>query len=159
MDQRIVEILMYVIGEIQSRRIRIDEIDGMSDELVQRGFSQREVATAFSLFTERLQGRDLGRVHYGPPLGQHAHRVLHEVERQYVSPEALGYVFQLTHLGILTYSDVEDIIERCIMMGNLNVGGDEMKMLVATHLLEKEPAFTDPGMMVASLRPWPEHVH
>lgn len=159
MDQRIVEILMYVIGEIQSRRIRIDEIDGMSDELVQRGFSQREVTTAFSLFTERLQARDLGRTHYGPPLGEHAHRVLHDVERQYISPEALGYILQLTHLGIVNSIDVEDLIERCIMMGNLNVGAEEMKMLVATHLLEKEPAFGDAGMMVASLRPWPEHVH
>lgn len=159
MDQRIVEILMYVIGEIQSRRVRIDEIDGMSDELVQRGFSQREVATAFSLFSERLQGREFGKTQFGPPQGPNAHRVLHDIERQYVSPEALGYMLQLTHLGILTQPDMEDLIERCIMMGTLNVGADEMKMLVATHLFEKEPAFVDPGMTVASLRPWPEHVH
>ncbi|RPH92677.1 hypothetical protein EHM69_12230, partial [candidate division KSB1 bacterium] len=56
MDQRIVEILMYVIGEIQSRRIKVEEIEGISDELVQRGFSQREVATAIAVFAERLNG-------------------------------------------------------------------------------------------------------
>ena len=157
MDQRIVEILMYVIGEIQSRRIRIDELDGISDELMQRGFSQREVATAFSLFAERLY-RDPNRYQNGNPASPYAHRVLHDVERQYLSTEALGYVLQLVHLGILGYVDVEEIIERCMLMGNLNVGADEMKMVVASHLLEKEPLVGDSGA-VMSLRPWPEHIH
>ncbi len=158
MDQRIVEILMYVIGEIQSRRIRVDEIEGISDDLVQRGFSPREVTTAFSLFADRIQ-RDPARSTTGPQINESSHRILHEVERQYIGAEALGYILQLSHLGILCLSDVEELIERCMLMGTLNLGADEMKMVVATHLLEKEPVAVDSSISITAFRPWPEHVH
>jgi len=158
MDQRIVEILMYVIGEIQSRKIRVEEIDGISDELMQRGFSQREVATAFSFFMDRVN-RDLNRVEVSPPQRDSSYRVLHDVERQYVGPEAQGYLIQLSHLGLLSMTDVEELVERCMIMGNLNMGGDEMKMLVATHLLEKDVYPGEQGYTVSPSRPWPEHIH
>ncbi len=158
MDQRIVEILMYVIGEIQSRKIKVDEIEGISDELMQRGFSQREVATAFSFFMDRLN-REGGRVEVSPPERRNSYRVLHDVERQYIGPEAHGYLIQLTHLGLLNLTDIEELVERCMIMGNLNIGGDEMKMLVATHLLEKDIYQGEPGYSISPARPWPEHIH
>jgi uncharacterized protein Smg (DUF494 family) len=158
MDQRIVEILMYVIGEIQSHRIRLEEIEGISDELVQRGFSQREVATAISLFSDRLNGESR-RTQVSLPSGIHAHRVLHDVERQYVAAEAHGYLIQMQHLGILDQADVEEGIEHCMLLGNLNVGMDEIKMLVATHLLEKDPRLSEPAHILSPYRPWPERVH
>ena len=158
MDQRIVEILMYVIGEIQSRKIQVDEIEGISDELMQRGFSQREVATAFSFFMNRIS-RDVNRLEVSQPERALSYRVLHDVERQYVGPEAHGYLIQLSHLGLLNLTDVEELVERCMIMGNLNVGGEEMKMLVATHLLEKDTYQGEPGYSASPARPWPEHIH
>ena len=65
----------------------------------------------------------------------------------------------MTHLGILDLCDVEELIERCMLLGNLNVGDDEMKVLVATHLLEKDPRQTESAFAVSPYRPWPEHVH
>jgi uncharacterized protein Smg (DUF494 family) len=158
MDQRIVEILMYVIGEIQSHRIKVEEIEGISDELVQRGFSQREVAAAISLFADRLGGESK-RTLVGAPSVVSAHRVLHDIERQYITPEAYGYLIQMVHLGILDFSDAEELIEHCMLLGNLNVGDEEMKMLVATHLLEKDPRQAEASYAVSPYRPWPEHVH
>jgi uncharacterized protein Smg (DUF494 family) len=158
MDQRIVEILMYVIGEIQSRKIQVDEIEGISDELMQRGFSQREVATAFSFFMNRMN-RDVNRLEVSQPERALSYRVLHDVERQYVGPEAHGYLIQLSHLGLLNMTDVEELVERCMIMGNLNIGGEEMKMLVATHLLEKDIYQGEPGYSASPARPWPEHIH
>lgn len=158
MDQRIVEILMYVIGEIQSRRIKLDEIEGISDELLQRGFSQRDVATAISLVADRYAGESQ-RTQVGSPTGAHSHRVLHEVERQYVSPEAYGYLIQMSNLGILDYNDLEELLEHCMLLGNLNVGSDEMKMLVATHLLDKDPRPGEGGYSISPSQSWPEHVH
>ena len=158
MDQRIVEILMYVIGEIQSRRIRVEEIEGISDELVQRGFSQREVSAAISVFADRLVGESRRTLIARPSL-PHAHRILHDLERQYVSPEAYGYLIEMAELAILDPADIEEIIERCVLLGNLSVGGDEMKMLVATHLLEKDPTQKEPTFTASPARPWPERIH
>jgi uncharacterized protein Smg (DUF494 family) len=158
MDQRIVEILMYVIGEIQSHRVKMEEIEGISDELVQRGFSQREVTAAISLFAERYVGES-HRTQIGLPSGNHAHRILHDVERQYVSPEAHGYLIQMMQLQILDLTDVEEILERCMLLGNLNVDDNEMKMLVATHLLEKDPRLTETNYTLSPHRAWPERIH
>jgi uncharacterized protein Smg (DUF494 family) len=149
---------MYVIGEIQSRRIKMDEIEGISDDLVQRGFSQRDVATAISLVADRYSS-EARRTQVGNPTSVGAHRVLHDIERQYVTPEAHGYLLQMVHLGILDYNDLEEILEHCMLLGNLNVGGDEMKMLVATHLLEKDPRQSESTYVVSPYRTWPEHVH
>lgn len=158
MDQRIVEILMYVIGEIQSRRIKVDEIDGISEELLDRGFSHRDVATAISLVADRMAG-ETKRTYVAAPCSVTSHRVLHDIERQYVSPDAYGYLIQMTHLGLLDTADTEEIIERCMMMNNLNVGMDEMKMVVASHLLEKDPRQSDSTFTASPARPWSEHVH
>ena len=149
---------MYVIGEIQSRRVDIDEIDGISDDLMQRGFSQREVATAFSLVANRL-GRDRDRSKQNLPINTNAHRVLHEVERIFITPEAYGYILQLYHLRILNHLDLESLLERCILMGNLNIGEEEMKMLVASHLLENDSIQGEQGISVTTIRPAPEHIH
>jgi uncharacterized protein Smg (DUF494 family) len=149
---------MYVIGEIQSRRIKLEEIEGISDELVQRGFSQREVSAAISLFADRFVGESR-RTQVGLPSGSYAHRILHDIERQYVTPEAHGYLIQMTQLQILDLTDVEEILERCMLLGNLNVDDNEMKMLVATHLLEKDPRLAEPNYAVSPHRAWPERIH
>lgn len=149
---------MYVIGEIQSRRIKAEEIEGISDELMERGFSQREVSTAISLFADQLSGATK-RTHVAAPAGGFSHRVLHDIERQYVGPEAHGYLIQMGHLGILEQDDMEEIIEQCMLMGNLSVGVEEMKVVVATHLLEKDPRQSAAGLAASPSRPWPERVH
>lgn len=158
MDQRIVEILMFVLGEIQSRQIKGHELDGISDDLLQRGFTRREVATAFSLIADRL-GRDVTRVDLNAHRNLRSFRVLDEVERQFISPEAFGHLLQLNHLGILTYTDVEELIERCMMIGNLGVVEDEMKMLIANHLIDKGPGVPQLSYIVQSINPETDWIH
>jgi uncharacterized protein Smg (DUF494 family) len=137
MDQRIVEILMYVIGEIRSRRIRPDEVEAISDGLVAQGFTPREVATALSLFIERFQRR-IQRREPSFAAQPQSHRVLHPVERLFLSSEAYGYLLQLHHLGILDAEDLEAILQRVLMMGSVRVGEEEMKLVVASYLVESD---------------------
>jgi len=137
MEQRIVEILMYVIGEIRSRRLRPDEVEGISDGLLARGYTPREVATALSLFIERFQKR-AQRAQQGYASLPHSQRILHGVEKLFLSSQAYGYLLQLRHLGVLDAEDLETILERILMMGNVRVGEDEVKLVVASHLLESD---------------------
>jgi uncharacterized protein Smg (DUF494 family) len=158
MDQRIVEIILYVIGEIESRRVNLDEIDGMSEELINQGFSRREVATAFSVFNQRIRGSK-DRSLIAEPHNPNAYRVLHDIESQYISSEAHGHVLQLLQLGVLSHADVEELIERCVMMGSPAAEMSEMKMMVATHLFEKELLPGESMMPAASARLTPELIH
>ncbi|MCB9366989.1 MAG: DUF494 family protein [Calditrichaeota bacterium] len=158
MDQRIVEIILYVIGEIEARRVNLDEIDGISEDLIRQGFSRREVATAFSVFTHRMAGTRQ-RSQIQEPVNPNAYRVLHEMESSYISSEAQGHVLQLVRLGLLTHSDMEELIERCVMMGSPAADVTEMKLMVATHLFEKELLPGESMMPAASARLSPELIH
>ena len=158
MDQRIVEIILYVIGEIESRRVSLDEIEGISEDLIRQGFSRREVATAFSVFNQRIVGQQ-NRSQTMEPQSLNAFRVLHDVESQYVTPEAHGHILQMLHLGVITHSDVEELIERCVMMGSPATEISEMKMLVATHLFEKELTPGESMVPATSARLAPDLIH
>ncbi|MBU1638272.1 DUF494 domain-containing protein [bacterium] len=159
MDHRIVEIIMYVIGEIHSRRVSLDKIGGISDDLLRRGFSQREVARAFSVFTYRMT-LDYEPVEIREPLGEFAHRVLHEIERQYIGTEVHGYLLQLLHMGVLSHADLEELLERCMMSSNTaGDGEEEVKMLVATYLCERDMLNIDNLIAPVNSRPAPEFVH
>ncbi len=137
MDQRLVEILMYVIGEIRSQRVELEEVETMSDDLLQRGFTPREVATALSFFIERFQKRVERREPDDVQL-PHSQRVLHRIEKLFLNPKAYGYLLQLQHLGVLDARDIEMILEQILMVGHSRVTEDEVKLIVASHLLESD---------------------
>ena len=137
MDQRLVEILMYVIGEIRSQRVELEEVETMSDDLLQRGFTPREVATALSFFIERFQKRVEHREPDDVQL-PHSQRVLHRIEKLFLNPKAYGYLLQLQHLGVLDARDIEMILEQILMVGHSRVTEDEVKLIVASHLLESD---------------------
>ena len=158
MDQRIVEIIMYVIGEIHSRRVSLDKIDGISDDLLRRGFSKREVAKAFSVFTRRMT-RDYEPIEVHEPTAPHAHRVLHEIERQYIGCESHGYLLQLRHMGVLSHADVEELLERCMMTTPAEDDEEEVKMLVATYLCERESWQSENLLAPLTSRPAPDLIH
>jgi uncharacterized protein Smg (DUF494 family) len=158
MEQRIVEILMFVIGEIQSRRINVDQFDGVSDDLLKQGFSKREVATAFSVFANRLT-REIERVHVGEPSNLQSFRVLHEIEAQYVSPAAYGYLLHLIQLGVISHADMEELLERCMMVSAVSMETEDVKILVATYLFEKESFAGETGIGGVAARPSPDLIH
>ena len=137
MNQRLVEILMYVIGEIRSQRVEIEEVEMMSDDLLQKGFTPREVATALSFFIERFQKRVERREPEDVQL-PHSQRVLHRIEKLFLNPKAYGYLLQLQHLGVLDAGDIEMILEQVLMVGHSRITEDEVKLIVASHLLEHD---------------------
>ena len=138
MDQRIVEILMYVIGQIRSHRMEREEVEGLSDDLLKKGFTPREVAAALSFFIERFQKRTKRDAQDAIDLPR-AHRVLHGVEKLFIKPDAYGYLLQLCHLGVLDAEDLEAILERVLVIGDMSIDRDEVKRVVVLHLLESDP--------------------
>lgn len=160
MDQRIVEILIYLIGEIQSRRLELDEVDIISDDLVKRGFTENEISTAITYLFDRMQRQELewkaeSRQCYWP----YSERVLHDVERLVLTTEAYGYLLQMKHLGLIDAMEMEQIIERSLLMGNTRVGLDDIKIIVASYLFDSDTGNGDMKGMPFFLRSWRESVH
>ena len=133
MQERVVEIILFLVNELRSHK-RLNDVDVSS--LTRDGYTQSEISSAFSWLFERLSfGKSVTDVTGGAST---SHRILNDVEAMVVESQAYGYLIQCQQLGLLNNADVETIIERIMMAGFATVGLQEMKTFVAGYLFDAE---------------------
>ncbi len=137
MQEKIVEILVYLIGELRNN-IPINDID--LSVLSQKGYSTTEISTAFNWLYEKISdGENI--ITDTARSSPHSHRVLHDVERSVIQADAYGYLIQLRELGIITEMDIEVVIDRIMMSGYASVDTAEVKSIVAQLMAENDDSF------------------
>ena len=133
MQERVVEIILFLVNELRSNK-RLNDVDVSS--LTRDGYTQSEISSAFSWLFERLSvGKSMTDVASGAST---SHRMLNDAEKMVVGLPAYGYLIQCQQLGLLNNVDVETIIERIMMAGFATVGLPEMKSFVAGYLFDRE---------------------
>jgi len=133
MQERIVEIILYLVSELRSNK-RLSDVDVSS--LTRDGYTQSEISSAFSWLFERLSlGKSMTDVTSGAST---SHRMLNDTEKMVVESQAYGYLIQCQQLGLFNNIDVETIIERIMMAGFTTIGLPEMKSFVAGYLFDRE---------------------
>jgi len=133
MYERVVEIIMFLVNELQSSK-QLSEVD--ISVLSKNGYTDSEISTAFSWLFERM---NIGQTMVEETEAKESsHRVLHEVEKLVISPEAYGYLLQARQFGLLSNRDVETIIERVMAAGFSRVGVPEMKSFIAGILFDTD---------------------
>jgi uncharacterized protein Smg (DUF494 family) len=133
MQERIVEIILYLVSELRSNK-RLSDVDVSS--LTRDGYTQSEISSAFSWLFERLTlGKSITDVTSGAIT---SHRMLNNTEKMVIELQAYGYLIQCQQLGLLNNIDVETIIERIMMAGFTTIGLPEMKSFVAGYLFDME---------------------
>lgn len=137
MQEKIVEILVYLIGELRNN-IPINDID--LSVLSKKGYSTTEISTAFNwLFEKITDGENI--ITDTAPSSPHSHRVLHDVERAVINAEAYGYMIQLRELGLINDMDIEVLIDRIMMSGYVTIELSEVKTMVAQLMAEGDDSF------------------
>jgi len=136
--ERIMEILVFLLSEMRAQKA-ITDID--LKPLSQRGFSQTEISAAFSWLFDKLSldvAGSEGPLVYSSQLPTRSigasHRVLHEVERSVIEPDAQGYLMQMHELGLLSDFDHEFVIDRIMMAGVPSVTLEDVRDLVSVTL-------------------------
>jgi len=133
MKERIVEILIYIMTEMQSEK-RIADID--LGDLRDKGYTQSEISAAFSWLYDNMKTNEAVVSREANP-GEGSRRVLHQIEKQMLTTEAQGYLIQLNELGILSDRELELVIERVVMGGFEKLTPAELQEVVASVLLMK----------------------
>ena len=134
MHERIIEIIVYLVNEMRNNKA-LGEIDVKA--LEEGGYTLAEIGAAFSWLFEKLAVSD----QIGPRVErqvERSYRILHDVERMIITPEAQGYLIQLRELGILNDAMVETVIDRAMMSGYTNIGLEETRVIVASLVFEKD---------------------
>ena len=55
MNERVVEILIYIMSEIRSNRKVSSKLDILSKNLIQQGYTESEISSAFTWLLARLK--------------------------------------------------------------------------------------------------------
>ncbi len=124
------EIIAYVMG-IRRSGTPLMKVD--TTELTNQGYTQSEISAAFSWIMERGE-HDIAS-------DADSFRILHGVEAETITPEAWGLLLTYRDLGFLTNEDLENIIERAMVMGaetNI-VDIPEIRTLVAVYVMHQGP--------------------
>ncbi len=135
MNERVVEILIYIMSEIRSNHKVSGKLDILSKNLIQQGYTESEISSAFTWLLDRLKNDSEELVEQQSPSLKGSFRHLHEIERSIISVEAYGYIIQLRELGIIDEPDAEQILERAMMMGTSEITTSDIKSIVASMLL------------------------
>jgi Smg protein len=133
MKERVVEILIYIMGEMQSSK-GIADVD--LGDLKEKGYTQSEISAAFNWLYDNMRMNETTATREANP-AEESRRVLHGIEKQMLSTEAQGYLIQLNELGILNDRDIELVIERVMMSGFERLTPAELQEVVASVLLMK----------------------
>ncbi|MDZ7268531.1 MAG: DUF494 domain-containing protein [candidate division KSB1 bacterium] len=138
MNERVVEILVYIMSEIRGKKSNPERLELISRDLLQRGYSPSEISFAFSWLFERYSGESEELLYTASTTRPGAVRILHEAERAVLSTEAYGYLLQLKQLRLLSDLELEQVIERALMTGAATITLADIKTLVAGHWFNAE---------------------
>ncbi len=138
MNERVVEILVFLMSQIRANNGTIERLDGVSRELLNQGYTENEINAAFSWLFEKMEMDQEEMLDEQEVELNKAFRVLHDAEKVVIRPEAHGYLIQLKELGIISLVDMEQIIERAMMLGESSVSADDIKSLVVSYLFSSD---------------------
>jgi len=136
MQGKLIEILIILMNEINRRGIEFERMEILSGKLLDQGYSESEISTAFSWMIERF-----GSLNNNIQPNPKSYRVLHDIEKVFISPEAFGYLLQLNVLGLLNMEEMERIIERSVISSSPKMSVDEIKSLVIDVLFDDNEVF------------------
>jgi uncharacterized protein Smg (DUF494 family) len=127
--ERIMEIITYVMGA-REPGTPLTSVD--TTELYAQGYTDSEIAAALSWIIER--GEQTLEVDAGD-VGPDSFRILHGLETEAITSEAWGLLLSYRNLGFLSNEDVEQIIERAMLMaGETIIDVVEIRAIVAVYV-------------------------
>ncbi|MCO5252685.1 MAG: DUF494 domain-containing protein [Candidatus Kapabacteria bacterium] len=115
MFERVIEIIVYLISELRSKR---NFADINVQHLKDLGYTTSEISTAFSWIADKFDFQEFNtrKTLFTSP---NSFRILHPAEMDMFTKEAYGHMIQLHSLGIIENEHIEHIIDRAIVTGNI----------------------------------------
>ncbi len=136
MQERLIEIIVFLLEEFGQQQSQENYKD-LSKELILLGYSESEINLAFSWIFNHMQDQQAG-LEEDFTFKPTSNRVLHDVEKMIISPEAYGYLLQMRHLHLLSDYEIELVIERALTLGTSNISLEDVKSMTASMIFGSE---------------------
>ena len=136
MQEKILEIVVYLMNRLSDLQGPMSSFDEMSADLRSMGFTDNEISSAYDWLLKHFEDYPDSFAVPASKTESRAVRVLSDLERHVISPDAYGYLLQLRQLNLLTTEQMEMILDRCALFMNEPVGLGEIKILASVALFE-----------------------
>jgi len=120
-----------IANQVRDKQELFDDEGKIMQTLLNGGYDLHEADAALTLMQTLVQKQ--AETFFSPdqaacPAGI---RTMNSEERRRLTPEAFAFAVKLTHLGILTENQREDILERAMGLSRGRAELDEVKALIA----------------------------
>ncbi len=136
MQDKILEIVVYLMNQLTDHQGTIGNIDEMSADLRSMGFTDSEISSAYNWLLQHFEDYPDSFSFSEKKISRRSVRILSEAERGVISPEAFGYLLQLRQLNLLTPEQMEMILDRCALFVNDPIDIGEMKILASVAMFD-----------------------
>ncbi len=131
--EKIIEIIVYLLSELKNNK-QLTDVD--MNKLENLGYTVNEINTAFSWVYSKIYAGE--KIFIEKKTDTRSQRFLHDAEQNVILPESYGYLIQLKELGLINNMDIDLIIDKIMVSSYNRVDKEDMKMIIATYLLDIE---------------------
>lgn len=146
MHDRILEIVVYLMSHLNDRQDGLSSLDEMSTDLRSMGFTDNEISSAYSWLLKHFENYPGNFAISSDKADIRSVRILSDLERKLISPEAYGYLLQLKQLGLITIEQMEMILDRATLFDSDPLDISDIKILASATLFEN--GFSDTSYAV-----------
>lgn len=135
-QERFIDIVVYLLQELKRPEVK-ENYSILAKKLIARGYTENEINFAFSWVFNHIAEKHVARdedIEYS----SRAQRLLHEVEKMVILPEAFGYLLQLRQLGLLDDYEFELVVEKALTLDTSTVTIDDIKTIASTIIFGNE---------------------
>ncbi|MBN1294097.1 MAG: DUF494 family protein [Candidatus Latescibacteria bacterium] len=136
MNDRTIEVIIMLLGHLRENDLDVESLKEFSESLVIHGYNEHDVAEAIGWLFEKLNFMTVSSTEIAVQKDQSV-RILHSYERMKISPEVYGYLLKLKNLSIINGSQMEKIIDYCMLTGD-EVDESDIDEIMATILFQEQ---------------------
>ena len=136
MDSRILEIVFYLMDHFEEGDDQSVSLSDFSSDLKGLGYSDEEISSAYNWVMDHFTGAG-DNLYTGFSETPGACRILTDIERSRLTPDAYGLLIKLTNVGVLSGEQLERVLDRLTLMGTHQAGQEHIKLLVTAVLFNE----------------------
>jgi uncharacterized protein Smg (DUF494 family) len=143
MQERIIEIIVNLLSEMQQERKHKDKVD-LTHDLMLKGYTEIEINLAFTWIFGHLKQAAPDNMNDIVELPLEIDD-FPEIDKLVISPDAYGFLIQLIQLGVIKDIELEIFVERALAYGKDDLNVDDLKSIVASILFDLDNRSTFDG--------------
>ena len=136
MNNKIIEILIQLLGHLKENDLDADSLSEFSDGLITRGYDEIDVVEAINWFLEKLNTHTVKSTEILEQRDKSV-RVLHDYERINIPPDVYGYLLKLKSMSIITSSQMEKILDYYMLVGPNSLNESDINEIIANILFKE----------------------